>query len=290
MRENTNRLRLFMLPTIDPNPDDHDRYRGIDRTTSEAAFGQVDWGFADSWTLSVGGRYSHDFKHIDNDAVHGVSGILFIIPKLLRQLPRSGLGEFTPKVSVSFRPRRSLNLYATASQGFKSGGFAASPTSLADTNPLRPEQATNFEVGAKTELARQLRLNVALFQTRYEDLQIQSFGPPAGCIPSASAPCFGEFETFNAGSAEAKGVELEADWLPVEHLNIAITYGYLDAHVQEFIPAERLRVHNGYRRSHRFTQSKRQGHDPGAAQQGEPGHQVSTPIGDARRSGAECKL
>jgi len=229
MRENTNRLRLFMLPTIDPNPDDHDRYRGIDRTTSEAAFGQVDWGFADSWTLSVGGRYSHDFKHIDNDAVHGVSGILFIIPNSFANSREAGWGKFTPKVSVSFRPRHSLNLYATASQGFKSGGFAASPTSLADTNPLRPEQATNFEVGAKTELGRQLRLNVALFQTRYKDLQIQSFGPPAGCIPSASAPCFGEFETFNAGSAEAKGVELEADWLPVEHLNIAITYGYLDA-------------------------------------------------------------
>jgi outer membrane receptor protein involved in Fe transport len=56
MRENTNRLRLFMLPSVDPDPEDADRYRGIDRTTSEAAFGQVDWNFAADWTLSVGGR------------------------------------------------------------------------------------------------------------------------------------------------------------------------------------------------------------------------------------------
>ncbi len=229
MRENTNRLRLFMLPSVDPDPADADRYRGIDRTTSEAAFGQVDWNFVDDWTLSVGGRYSHDFKHIDNDAVHGVSGILFIIPNSFANSREAGWGKFTPKITVRYEPDRRLNLYATASQGFKSGGFAASPTSLADTNPLRPEQATNFEVGAKTEVSEQLRLNVALFQTRYKDLQIQSFGPPAGCVPSASAPCFGEFETFNAGSAEAKGAEVEASWLPVEHLTIAATYGYLDA-------------------------------------------------------------
>ena len=229
MRENTNRLRLFMLPTVDPDPNDHDRYRGIDRTTSNAAFGQVDWGFADSWTLSIGGRYSHDFKHIDNDAVHGVSGILFIIPNSFANSREAGWGKFTPKVSLSYAPDRNLNLYATASQGFKSGGFAASPTSLQDTNPLRPEQATNVEVGVKTEIAQQLRLNVALFQTHYKDLQIQSFGPPAGCVPSASTPCFGEFETFNAGSARARGVELEADWVPLEHLNVALTYGYLDA-------------------------------------------------------------
>jgi iron complex outermembrane receptor protein len=229
MRENTNRLRLFMLPSVDPDPEHADRYRGIDRTTSEAAFGQVDWNFADQWTLSVGGRYSHDFKHIDNDAVHGVSGILFIIPNSFANSREAGWGKFTPKITVRYEPDRRLNLYATASQGFKSGGFAASPTSVADTNPLRPEQATNFEVGAKTEVSEQLRLNVALFDTRYKDLQIQSFGPPAGCVPSPSAPCFGEFETFNAGSAEAKGAEVEASWLPIEHLTIAATYGYLDA-------------------------------------------------------------
>jgi iron complex outermembrane receptor protein len=229
MRENTNRLRLFMLPSVDPDPEDADRYRGIDRTTSEAAFGQVDWQVVDDWTLSVGGRYSHDFKHIDNDAVHGVSGILFIIPNSFANSREAGWGKFTPKITVRYEPDRRLNLYATASQGFKSGGFAASPTSLADTNPLQPEQATNFEVGAKTEVSEQLRLNVAAFQTHYQDLQIQSFGPPAGCVPSASAPCFGEFETFNAGSAEAKGAEVEASWLPVEHLTIAATYGYLDA-------------------------------------------------------------
>ena len=229
MREDTNRLRLFLLPSVDPNPDNSDRYRGIDRTTSEAVFGQADWEFTELWTLTVGGRYSHDFKHIDNDAVHGASGILFIIPNTFANQREAGWGKFTPKVSLRYQPTRDLNLYATVSEGFKSGGFAASPTSVADTNPLRPEQATNVEIGVKADISRRFRVNLAVFDTRYKDLQIQSFGPPAGCVPSPSAPCFGEFETFNAGNAEAKGAELELMWLPLEHLTISATYGYLDA-------------------------------------------------------------
>jgi iron complex outermembrane receptor protein len=229
MREDTNRLRMFYLPSVDPDPDHSDRYRGIDRTTSLAAFGQADWQFADLWTLTVGGRYSHDYKHIDNDAVHGVSGILHIIPNTFANQRAAGWGKFTPKISLQYEPTKTVNLYATVSQGFKSGGFAASPTSLADTNPLKPEEATNIEIGAKTELSQRLRVNLALFNTRYKDLQIQAFGPPAGCVPTPASPCFGQFETFNAGDARARGAELEFTWLPIEHLTISATYGYLDA-------------------------------------------------------------
>jgi iron complex outermembrane receptor protein len=229
MREDTNRLRMFYLPSVDPDPDTSDRYRGIDRTTSEAAFGQVDWQFADLWTLTVGGRYSHDFKHIDNDAVHGSAGILYIIPNTFANEREAGWGKFTPKISVRYTPTTAVNLYATVSQGFKSGGFAASPTRVADTNPLRPEQATNFELGAKAELSQRLRLNLALFDTHYKDLQIQAFGPPTGCVATPTVPCFGQFETFNAGSAQAKGAELEFTWLPVDHLTVSAAYGYLDA-------------------------------------------------------------
>ena len=229
MREDTNRLRMFYLPSVDPDPDDSDRYRGIDRTTSEAAFGQVDWEFTDLWTLTVGGRYSHDFKHIDNNAVHGASGILFIIPNTFANEREAGWGKFTPKVSLRYTPTSAVDLYATVSQGFKSGGFAASPTSVADTNPLKPEEATNVEFGVKAELAQRLRANLAVFDTHYKDLQIQAFGPPAGCVPTPTVPCFGEFQTFNAGGAWARGAELEFTWLPIDRLTVSATYGYLDA-------------------------------------------------------------
>jgi iron complex outermembrane receptor protein len=227
MRENTDRLRVFLLPSVDPTVAGNDRYRGIDRTTSYAGFGQVNWAFVDRWTLTAGGRYSSDKKQMDNDAVHGVNGIFNIIPNTFANSREASWGKFTPKLAIRFEPNDSVNLYATVAQGFKSGGFAASPTSVGETNPLLPEQATNVELGAKVEIARRVRANVAVFDTHYKDLQIQSFGPPPNC--AAINSCFGVFETFNAGSAEAKGAELEFIWLPLDDLTVSATYGYLHA-------------------------------------------------------------
>jgi len=136
MREDTNRLRLFFCrPSI--------RIRttaiGIGHRSdhSEAVFGQVDWEFTELWTLTVGGRYSHDFKHIDNDAVHGASASSSSFPNTFANQREAGWGKFTPKVSLRYQPTRDLNLYATVSEGFKSGGFAASPTSVGGYQPLR---------------------------------------------------------------------------------------------------------------------------------------------------------
>ena len=227
LREDTDRQRVFLLPAVDTTIEGNDRYRGVNRTTSYAGFGQVDWSFADRWKLTVGGRYSYDRKHIDNDAVHGVNGILLIIPNTFANTREASWSKFTPKISLSYQPSHELNLYASVVQGFKSGGFAASPTSVAETDPLKPESATNVELGAKMELSGSLRANIAMFYTRYKDLQLQAFGPPPNC--AAINSCFGVFETFNAGSAEAKGVEAEITWQPIEHFTATLNYGYLDA-------------------------------------------------------------
>jgi iron complex outermembrane recepter protein len=124
-----------------------------------------------------------------------------------------------------------VNFYAIFAQGFKSGGFAAAPVRVEDTSPLKPEKATNLEVGMKADLSNRVRINAAIFHTRYHDLQIQSFGPPSGCVQAPNQPnaCFGAFETFNAGDAVARGAEVEALWLPTDRISLSLSYGYLDA-------------------------------------------------------------
>jgi iron complex outermembrane receptor protein len=229
MREDTDRLRVFILPSLSPLFADNDSYRGINRTLSYAGFGQADWHFADQWTLTFGGRYSYDHKHIDNNSVHGPDGVLGIIPVTFSNEREASWSKFTPKISISYQPTTALNLYATAVEGFKSGGFAASPVSIADTNPLLPEQAINIEGGAKLEISSRFRANLAIFDTNYKNLQIQSFGPPANCVPGPGVSCAGQFETFNAPGAYAKGAELEVSWLPINGLTLNASFGYLDA-------------------------------------------------------------
>ena len=229
-REDTDRLRLFLLPSIEPDPALDESYRGIDRTLSEAIFGQFDWQFADRWTLTVGGRYSYDHKTMGNDAFGDSCGAvgLGIVPNCLVNQVAAGWGRFTPKVTLSYRPTSAVNLYATASEGFKSGGFAATPTDVAETKPLRPETADNLEFGAKMQFAERLRANLALFDVHYKDLQIQTFGPNPNTAPHPPG-YVGEFETFNAGGARADGAELELTWLATDALSFTASYGYMDA-------------------------------------------------------------
>jgi iron complex outermembrane receptor protein len=168
----------------------------------------------------VGGRYSADKKEIDNDAI---AGDFVVINQTFSNSVSENWSAFTPKLSLAYLPSDETTLYAAVSWGFKSGGFAAAPQGIEFTEPLDQEEALNFELGVKADLADNLRVNAALFSTEYEDLQIQTFGP------LTAAAAFGTFQTFNAGDAEIRGIELEATWVVTEHLTLSGFYAFQDS-------------------------------------------------------------
>ena len=226
LSEETDRTECFdndvMTSDCTPTADNGatDWYRQVNRTTSYAAFGQFDWMFADRWELTVGGRYSADRKEIDNDAI---AGDFVVINQTFSNSVSENWSAFTPKLSLAYLPSDQMTLYGAVSWGFKSGGFAAAPQGIEFTEPLDQEEALNFELGVKTDLADNLRLNAALFSTQYEDLQIQTFGP------LTAAAAFGTFQTFNAGDAEIHGIELEATWVVSEYLTLSGFYALQDS-------------------------------------------------------------
>ena len=226
LREETDRTECFDndVATSDctPTADDGatDWYRQINRTTSYAAFGQLDWAFADAWELTAGGRYSADKKVIDNDAV---SGDFVVINQTFSNSVSESWSAFTPKFSLAHRPNDDTTIYGAVSWGFKSGGFGAAPQGIEFTEPLDQEEAVNYELGVKADLAGTFRLNAALFHTEYQDLQTQTFGP------LTAAAAFGTFQTFNSGDAKIQGVELEATWVVNEQLTLSGFYAFQDS-------------------------------------------------------------
>jgi iron complex outermembrane receptor protein len=205
-----------------PDADDGatDWYRQVNETTSYAAFGQFDWIFAESWILTMGGRYSYDEKEIDNDTI---AGDFVVINQTFSNSVSENWSAFTPKVSLAYQPTDNVNIYGTISQGFKSGGFAAAPQGEEFTEPLDQEEALNYEFGIKADVTDNFRLNTAVFFTEYTDLQIQTFGP------LNAGASFGTFQTFNAGDAEIFGAEIEATWAITENLTLSGFYGYQDS-------------------------------------------------------------
>ncbi len=152
-------------------------------TTSFAVFGQVTWDMTDAVALTLGARYNDDEKQQDSEAVSNqpLTGAVWGIPLGPTGAPyatdgKESWSETTFRASVDWDITDDHMIYATFSEGFKSGAFnshTASP--LIASAPLLPELATNMEVGARTQwLDGRLRFNLTYFDLEYEDLQTWS--------------------------------------------------------------------------------------------------------------------
>lgn len=134
-----------------------------------------------------------------------------------------------------------LQLYAKASEAYRSGGFnARDPQVSGDEGPasdgidygvrfvdgFAPETVLTFETGIKSEWSdRRLRINTSGFFSRYRDMQINFL--IGGSV--------GDTKVLNAGRAELSGLELETTLRLTSDLTLSIDYAYLDAEVIEVI-------------------------------------------------------
>src|SRR3546814_8764893 len=114
-------------------------------TTLFRSFGQVDFAVTDTLSLIAGGRYSWEKKTVD-EFNQGSATTLPFNPNV--PIPTVGAtgsqswSDFTPMVSIQFKPGQNKLVYATYSQGFKSGGY-----SVGSRLPVfKPETLTNYEV------------------------------------------------------------------------------------------------------------------------------------------------
>src|ERR671919_570497 len=90
---------------------------------------------------------------------------------------------WTPRASISFKPNRDHNIYASYSRGFKGGGFdprgqstqapSQSPEDVFEFMAFDPETVDSYEIGWKgAVLDRRLNFALAVFQADYKDVQV----------------------------------------------------------------------------------------------------------------------
>ena len=209
------------------------------RTKSYAAFGDVSYDLTDRLKVSAGLRYTKDDKTgtVFRRNYTGIRSPRFgnaaAVPGLIRTdyTNDRSFDQFTPRVSISYEPRRDLNLYASWGRGFKSGGFdmrgdaVFTPTTV---NGYDPEKITSYEVGMKgTFLDRTLFLNMAGYYSRYTDQQVTIQVPNvAGGIASF---------VDNAGKADIYGLEIEGRMVPSRNFSAQVSFGYTNADYKEFL-------------------------------------------------------
>lgn len=214
-----------------------------------AGFGNFEFAFTDTLTGIFGIRYTDETKtqtyNTATDNRDGVYTRLYSIPPAVQEHGFAWPGEFlydvsanNPNLTIPYRykkswhdlsPKLGLNyklsdltmLYASWSNGFKSGGFGGRNTPGDPFLPYDPETIETWEAGIKTELFdRRMRVNAATFWSKYDDVQLLVIGAVQGTDNL--------FITTNGGDAEIKGMELEIQALPTDNLNLSLGVGYLD--------------------------------------------------------------
>lgn len=201
-----------------------------------AVFGQVTWNISDALRLTLGARYTSEEKDgsrrvdVINDATGAPVNPLLGAPTVFELAfavineQRSGHNvsgdrdesSFTPLVNLQWDINENLMAYVAYTTGFKSGGYdprANSPASF----EFEEEEATAFEVGLKSTFwDGAAELNLAIYRTDYEDLQISQFDGRFG------------FNVNNAAEVTIEGVEIDGRIAFTDNFNVRYALAYLD--------------------------------------------------------------
>lgn len=215
-----------------------------DRTinnTAEAWAGylQGDFNVTDQLTLTAGIRYTDEEKTFDiRDNRPRIGGGLCqaaaqfgpstcidtanLIATNGNAIPNEqSVGVWTPRFALNYAVNDDVLLFASATRGFKSGGWNARGTSASELLPFGPETAWSYEAGTKTELFdRIVRLNITAFYLDVGNLQT----PSAFIRPNGSLA----FITRNFADYENKGLEVEFTAVPADGLSLFAAIGYQD--------------------------------------------------------------
>jgi iron complex outermembrane receptor protein len=221
-------------------------------TEAWAAYADVSYELNDQWSVSVGGRYTEDKRDalVFRETYLGLGSPYFGNTTAISITAPDPDGvpeftgsrtdtDFTPRVSVSFKPGEDHNLYSSWSQGFKGGSF--DPRGAYGTPEVGegfdPETVDTYELGWKASFAGgRARTAIAVFYSEYEDVQV----PASIAIDTNGDGVDDSFAgaTTNAAKATIQGAELEGVFQFTDAFSTTLAFGYIDAEYDEWLVSD----------------------------------------------------
>jgi iron complex outermembrane receptor protein len=179
----------------------------------------------DKLELTVGLRYTEDEKKLHQTLFTAGTTTVLTTRDLAKKFY-----NFSQSFSARYQWTPDFMTYYRWAKGYKAGGFNPRTSSPTQGNPpFDSENATANEIGFKSEFWDQrVRLNVAAFFTKYDDLQVSVLQPAVSGSGLQTV-------TDNAGKAEYKGGEIELIVLPADGWQISGAAGYVDPQYKEYI-------------------------------------------------------
>lgn len=193
---------------------------------SYAAYGQVTVrpdAMDGKLGITAGARYTNDKRSVD-------------VRQPFVQVDDVSFDEPTGHISVDYRWTPDVTTYLRMAHGYRSGGYNI----RASQEPFKPEFIDEAELGVKSDLLDgTLRLNAAIYYSRYKDMQTSIFGVDL----SGGATTI----VVNAGKANYTGGEFELTWAPLEGLLINAGLSLVDPEITEVINSQGQNIADQFR-------------------------------------------
>lgn len=209
------------VPAISTTPSFDERIDN--RTNSYAVYGEATYRITDAFSMTGGARWTRDEKTYSDDCAGGSC-----LDDSDPVIPTGDDGsvaldddwdEVTFRLGADYQLTDDELVYLSYSTGFQAGGFRTlcfgDLSSACGGTAFKPQTVGSYELGWKSDLAdNTLRLNVATFYARYDDIQ-------QIVINSA-----GGFPIDNIGAVDVYGLELEVTWSPITDLSMFAQAGF----------------------------------------------------------------
>ncbi len=190
-------------------------YRYSDRYLNNpaySAYADFKYDLAPSVTLTAGARYSHERKTYSLTPLTVDASTGNITGRGTEVTGRASWSQFTPRFGIEYKPTSDIMLFATATKGFKSGGFNTDDP----TNEFAPEDIWSYEGGFKASWGRVLTTNLSAFYYDYSNLQVQQVLLPSG-----------KSIVTNAASAKIYGLDGEIALRPTRDLTLGANFALM---------------------------------------------------------------
>ena len=208
---------------------------GCNNSESYAVYAQGSYYLTDKVSMTLGARYTREEKDalvrngVVAQTIYPDSGwvpgyvrdediIDAFVPTVLDD--SETWSRFTPRVGLEYHYHKDMMLFASYSQGFKSGTF--NPRAEIAEPAADPELVDSFEIGIKSEWFNSLRVNATLFYLDHKDRQFVTV------LPGDNAADLNQ-RLGNIGESDASGAEIEIQYAATDSLNLFATIGTIDS-------------------------------------------------------------
>ena len=201
---------------------------------NSAPFARVQYEFDKALRFSAEGRYNREVVGVEGLplGLATVSAGTCVAGQQCAVVAKRTFTDFSPRLTVDWKPMKDTLIYAQVAKGSKSGGFNTAAGIPSDRFAYDGEDITSTELGIKGVLAGgSVGFSAAVFNNAVDGLQLSNiititnpFSPNAAAPQSTTTTVVN-----NVGKARTRGLEFDVSLRATSWLTLLANYAFTDA-------------------------------------------------------------